>query len=368
MHPDAGAVITDAALQDAEYAETTFGSEANASPRSNIAPAGLPRPGAQFGLQAGMRSRALASTATPPSSVSQGSVRSSASGASTASEPRSVKQNTKKRASPVKKSKFASVLAEKHDILFRMNRMGTRGGKQSRPMTVNDSLEELRCECERMQREIETDKSVKFQRSLMTSFATGVECLNARWNFAGLKLDGWSQSIQDDLDNYDEVFEELHAKYATKSTMPPEIKLVMMVASSAFMFHMSKSMFSTVPGMEEAMRDDPELARAVAAAVAKKAHVNETSSDRRGMTGMFANIMGQGARGGAAAAAAATPAGAVGRPMSPPDSLAGVERLFSDDSGSDAGDESDKSVDSQTQKSFDGSMIMDAERGLLLDT
>jgi hypothetical protein len=288
--------------------------------------------------------------------VDDASVRSSVvSGTSSA---KSSKAGKGKRASPAKKDKpkFASILAEKHDLIFRMNRMCTRGGKQSRSMTVNDSLDDLRCECERMQREIETEKSVKFQRSLMTSFATGVECLNARWNFAGLKLDGWSQSLQDDMDNYDEVFEELHAKYSTKSVMPPEIKLVMMVASSAFMFHMSKSMFSSVPGMEEAMRDDPALARAVAAAVAKKAHKNEPAGERKGIAGMFSSLMGAGASAGGA--------GAVGRPMSPPESLAGVERLFSDDdSDSDAGK---SAVGSRT--SFGGSMVLeDDERGILLD-
>lgn len=372
MHPDIGGAITDAALKDAEHETTIIESEASESNPGEAA--GVPLTARTLNASAGarapavpMRSRALASTATPPESVSQGSTRSSVPPSSNASVP--ARQPAKKRASPPKKtSKFASVLAEKHDLLFRMNRMCTRGGKQSRAMTINDSLDELRCECERMQREIETEKSVKFQRSLMTSFATGVECLNARFNFAGIKLDGWSQSLQDDMDSYDEVFEELHAKYATKSTMPPEIKLVMMVASSAFMFHMSKSMFTAVPGMEEAMRDDPELARKVAAAVAKKAHKNETSDERRGLTGMFANIMGGGS-GTRAGVAAPMGAGAAGRPISPPESLNGMEKLFSDDeSDADADRTSVHSVGA-SPTSMGGSMILDdGERGMILDT
>lgn len=352
MHPDIGRGITDAALEDAEI--TIAGSMSSGSAPSSLANAPLTARALNAGKPP-VRNRALASSATP-SSVDDASVRSSVGSGGSSAKP-----SKGKRASPAKKEKpkFASILAEKHDLIFRMNRMCTRGGKQSRTMTVNDSLDELRCECERMQREIETDKSVKFQRSLMTSFATGVECLNARWNFAGLKLDGWSQSLQDDMDNYDEVFEELHAKYSTKSVMPPEIKLVMMVASSAFMFHMSKSMFSSVPGMEEAMRDDPALARAVAAAVAKKAHKNEPAGERKGIAGMFSSLMGAGASAGAGGA------GAVGRPMSPPESLAGVERLFSDDD-SDS-DDGKSGVGSRT--SLGGSMILeDDERGIILDT
>ena len=351
MHPDIGKGITDADLEDAKFttiAETE--SAGSVSPRNQRPFRPSPLTANALNASAPIRNRALASSATAPSTSDGSSVRSSTVSAASSARPAKAK-----RASPAKKDKpkFASILAEKHDLIFRMNRMCTRGGKQSRSLSVNDSLEDLRCECERMQREIETEKSVKFQRSLMTSFATGVECLNARWNFAGLKLDGWSQSLQDDMDSYDEVFEELHAKYATKSVMPPEIKLVMMVASSAFMFHMSKSMFSSVPGMEEAMRDDPELAQKVAAAVAKKAHQNEPAGERRGMTGLFSSIMGSG--GGRS-----VPVGAVGRPMSPPDaeSVAGVERLFSDDgTESDAGNSEVASI-----------VLDDDERGIILDT
>ena len=271
--------------------------------------------------------------------------------------------SARSRGRPDPKRKFASVLAEKHDLLFRMNRMATRGGKQSRPLTVKESLDDLRCECDRMQKEIDVDKSVKFQRSLITSFATGVECLNSRFNFAGIKLDGWSQSIQDDMDQYTEVFEELHAKYATKSTMPPELKLVMMVASSAFMFHMSKSMFSAVPGMEEAMRDDPELARAVAAAVAKKAHQNETVPERKGMAGMFAGLMG-GGLGSAGAGAGALGAGTgAGRALTPPSD--DIERLFSDDDDSELGSVGGESEDDRS--SLATSAIVDPDGGLILD-
>ena len=230
------------------------------------------------------------------------------------------------------KRTIKSILAEKHELMFKMNRLITRGGKQTRSMSASDSLDELRAEYERMQREIDTEKSVKFQRTVLMSFATGIECLNSRFDFAGVRLDGWSETMNQDITSFDEVFEELHAKYGGKSMMPPEIKLVFMVASSAFMFHMSKSMFSGFPGMQDAMRDDPELAKAVATAVARKASKNEASGpEKRGSASMFANIMGAGgpARGAPK-----------GKPMSFPDddSLDGIEQLFSDsESGSDNG-------------------------------
>ena len=235
--------------------------------------------------------------------------------------------------SPPKRT-VKSILAEKHELIFKMNRLMARGGKQTRSMSASDSLDELLAEYERMQREIDTEKSVKFQRSMLMSFATGVECLNSRFDFAGIRLDGWSETMNQDITSFDEVFEELHAKYGGKSMMPPEIKLVFMVASSAFMFHMSKSMFSGTPGMQDAMRDDPELAKAVATAVARQASKNEAAgAEKRGSASMFANILGAGgpARGAPR-----------GKPMTLPDddSLEDIEQLFSDSesgSGSESG-------------------------------
>ena len=243
-----------------------------------------------------------------------------------------------------KRPSYKSLLAEKHDLLFKINRLLTRGGKPTRPMTASDSIEELRAEFERMQREIDTENSVRFQRSVLTSFATGVECLNSRFDVAGIRLDGWSESLNQDITSFDEIFEELHEKYGGKSMMPPEIKLVFMVASSAFMFHMSKSMFSSMPGLQEAMKDDPELAKAFAASVARKASQNESSrADQRGAASMFANIMGAGVRGAPR-----------GKPMSAPDddSLDNVEQLFSDsESGSSSSSTTSSSGSRRSRKS-----------------
>jgi len=262
--------------------------------------------------------------------------------------------DTASTVAPPKKRTMKSILAEKHELMFKMNRLLTRGGKQTRSMSAADSIDELRAECDRMQREIDTEKSVKFQRSVLMSFATGVECLNSRFDFAGIRLDGWSETMNQDISNFDEVFEELHEKYGGKSMMPPEIKLVFMVASSAFMFHMSKSMFSGVHGMQDAMRDDPELARAVAAAVARKASTNPSNGpEKRGSASMFANILGAGGAAGIGAPR--------GKPMTPPDgdSLDDVEQLFSD---SESGSESNSSLGSSAPSSAEDSSVVSSKR------
>ena len=58
----------------------------------------------------------------------------------------------------------------------------------------------------------------------------------------------------------DEIFGELHEKYQSKAKIAPELKLLFMLGGSAAMLHMSNTMFkSAMPGMDDIMRQNPEL-------------------------------------------------------------------------------------------------------------
>ena len=62
---------------------------------------------------------------------------------------------------------------------------------------------------------------------------------------------------------------ELHEKYKSKSKMAPEIRLLLSLAGSAFMFHLTNTMFkSSLPGMEDVMRQNPDLMKQFASAAA----------------------------------------------------------------------------------------------------
>lgn len=96
--------------------------------------------------------------------------------------------------------------------------------------------------------------------------------------------------------------------------------------------------------MQDAMRDDPELAKAVATAVARKASKNEAAGPaQRGSASMFANILGGGAPGRGAPR---------GKPMTLPDddSLDGIEQLFSDSEPSES-ENSESSVSASSVSS-----------------
>ena len=94
----------------------------------------------------------------------------------------------------------------------------------------------------------------------MMAAITGLEFLNNKFDPFSIKLDGWSESINENITDYDEVFEELSEKYGGKAEMAPEIKLLMMVGGSAFMFHLTNTMFkSSIPGMDDILKQNPDL-------------------------------------------------------------------------------------------------------------
>ena len=96
---------------------------------------------------------------------------------------------------------------------------------------------------------------------------TGAEFLNNKFDPFSIKLDGWSESVNDSITDFDEVFEQLYEKYGGGGEMAPELKLVMMLGGSAFMFHLSNTMFkSNIPNMGDIMQQNPDLMKQFAKA------------------------------------------------------------------------------------------------------
>lgn len=189
------------------------------------------------------------------------------------------------------------ILNAKREILYQFERLERKGMQLPKKFTMASSLEEMKLELARLKRDREIDNSVKFQRKVMMTVVTGIELLNNKFDPIGARLDGWSESINDNIDDYDEVFEELHEKYKGKAKMAPEVKLLFMLSGSAFMFHMTNSMFKTqMPGVEEVLKRNPDLARQFAAATASTMQENTAQSNpfMSGISGMFSSMFGGG--------------------------------------------------------------------------
>ena len=79
--------------------------------------------------------------------------------------------------------------------------------------SMTSNLEDMRTEYYKLKKQRETENSVKFQRKILMAVVTGAEFLNNKFSPFDIKLDGWSESVNDNINDFDEVFEELAEKY-----------------------------------------------------------------------------------------------------------------------------------------------------------
>ena len=156
---------------------------------------------------------------------------------------------------------------EKIDLIYKFKKLEGQGIRTTMNYNMNSNLEDMRNEYLKFKKQREIDNSIKFQRKVMMALITGAEFLNNKFDPFDIKLDGWSESVNENLSDFDEVFEELAEKYGGKSDMAPELKLLMMLGGSAFMFHLTNTMFkSSIPGMDDIMRQNPDLMKQFASA------------------------------------------------------------------------------------------------------
>ena len=158
---------------------------------------------------------------------------------------------------------FEEIQKRKFDLLCKFERLRDKGIKLPKTFSMSSNYEEMNHEYERLVHHRKMDNSVKMQRRMLVSFASMAEFVNNKTgNPFDIHLDGWSENMNEEITNYDEVFEDLYEKYKESASMAPELKLVFMVASSAFWFHISNNMSKTVMGnmnMGDMFKNNPNL-------------------------------------------------------------------------------------------------------------
>ena len=193
-----------------------------------------------------------------------------------------------KNISPEKKLSPEELLKEKFSILRKLETLEKKGAKLTKKYSMESSLLEMKGEYEMILADKSKSNSCKFQGRMLMAAVTGLEFLNNRFDPFEVKLDGWSEQINENIDDYDEIFGELHEKYQSKASMAPELKLLFQLGGSAIMVHMTNTMFKTaMPGMDDIMRQNPELMQQFT-----QAAVNTMGESNPGFGGFMNNVMG----------------------------------------------------------------------------
>jgi hypothetical protein len=152
---------------------------------------------------------------------------------------------------------------------------------------MESNLQEMIGEYETIMDEKSKQNSVKFQGNMLMAVINGIEFLNGKFDPFDIKLDGWSDQVQENITEYDDIFSELHEKYKSKASMAPELKLLFQLGGSAMMVHMTNTMFkSAMPGMDDILRQNPDLMRSF-----QNAAVNSMAQTNPGFSGFMSNVM-----------------------------------------------------------------------------
>ena len=195
---------------------------------------------------------------------------------------------------PEKPKSYEELQKEKAEFIRLLDRLEQKGIHAHKKFTMASDYNEVKAEFERLTRHRECDQSVKFQRKMLVAFITAIEFLNNKFDPLDLKLNGWSETIHENITDYDDVFEELHEKYKGKGEMAPELKLMLMVGGSGFMFHLTNTMFKTsLPGMNDIMRQNPDLMKQFASAAA-----SSVGQQNPGFSNLMGGMFGGGGGGG----------------------------------------------------------------------
>lgn len=179
------------------------------------------------------------------------------------------------------------MLREKFKFLRKLEALEKKGVELSKKYTMDSSLQEMMGEYETIMEEKTKLNSVKFQGNMLMAVINGMEFLNNRFDPFDIKLDGWSEQINENITDYDDIFGELYEKYKSKASMAPELKLLFQLGGSAMMVHMTNTMFkSSMPGMDDILRQNPDLMRSF-----QNAAVNSMAGTNPGFSGFMSNMM-----------------------------------------------------------------------------
>ena len=185
------------------------------------------------------------------------------------------------------------LLREKFKYLRKLEALEKKGITLTKQYNMESNLAEMQGEYEMIMEEKTRQNSVKFQGNMLMACINGIEFLNERFDPFDVKLDGWSEQVNENMSDYDDIFGELFDKYKSRASMAPELKLLFQLGGSAMMVHMTNTMFkSAMPGMDDILRQNPDLMRQF-----QTAAVNSMGQSSPGFSGFMGNMMSQDSNG-----------------------------------------------------------------------
>ena len=163
-----------------------------------------------------------------------------------------------------------ALMKRKYELLRKFDRLNKLGVPMRKRFTMDSPLDEMEMELEFVRREKAMDSTIK---QFSEWFITGMSALEwgsknvALMQAFGLQLDGLSQSAQMNVADLEEDFEEVYDLYGENMRMHPLVRIPMRTCFMVYMVHLTNQMAmkSTVPNIEQILKNNPDIARQMAA-------------------------------------------------------------------------------------------------------
>jgi len=157
--------------------------------------------------------------------------------------------------------------------------MDIPGAQVRSDLTINNTEDDIDFELARVKKRVNSSQFVKKgERAIMMLSKLTVKA-NDRWDLFGLKLKGWDEQLYSELTTFHPALRRLSEKWGTSEPLPPELELVWLFGSSAFMFHLSNTLFKiALPNLQQMAQSNPELMQNLANAMANNMSANNGGS------------------------------------------------------------------------------------------
>lgn len=151
---------------------------------------------------------------------------------------------------------------QKLNMLRKLGELAQKGIKLSQNYNMNSDLDAMMYEYELHVSIKSKQNSINWMSNIMMNCIYGIEMMNDKYDPFSLKLTGWSESINRDINSYYDIFGELYEKYSGPGkNIAPELKLVFALSASAIKFHLTNTVINGLPSINEEFKNNPAMAQ-----------------------------------------------------------------------------------------------------------
>jgi hypothetical protein len=126
--------------------------------------------------------------------------------------------------------------SEKQGYLLELMKFKKQDVEMTRKYTMEDSLEDIQFEFDRIRTHLETVNNVNMIRDGLMFAFQGIEFANKQFGPV-LQLNGWSKAAKKDKQKYNHVIERLYKKHWRHGNMSPETEFGWLIGSSMLKHH-----------------------------------------------------------------------------------------------------------------------------------